>query len=92
MHSKIYDNNAIWVACCECQRGGNGEAIDKCSAGFQSTAWDKLGCWSGELQPAQVNQIIGPVLKWSGVQDDDVWRWHQANDRIDRGESHGDQH
>lgn len=82
MHSKIYDNGAIWVACSECQRGGNGGATDKCSAGGHIKTWDKLGCWCGDLTQAQIMQINGPILKANGVQDDTVYQWHQANDRI----------
>jgi hypothetical protein len=82
MHSKKYDNGRLWVACCECQRGGNGSAKNKCSAGGYIKKWDKLGCWSGVLSPDQIAQINGPTLKWGGTQDEAAMRWHQKNDEI----------
>ena len=49
MYSRLEDEKQ-WTACCECNRGGNGAAKDKCSSGWQSKTWDKLGCFLG--QPA----------------------------------------
>lgn len=43
------DGKKIWTACCECDRGGNGTAADKCSCGGFIKQWgDKLGCWVGK--------------------------------------------
>ena len=36
-----------WTACCECERGGNGTAKDRCSCGWKSKRWNGLGCFSG---------------------------------------------
>jgi hypothetical protein len=80
MNSKKYDNGAIWVACNECNHGGNGAVENKCSAGGHIIRWLKLGCFSGVLLPEQVEKIEGPVLAWDGVQDESVLRWHQEND------------
>ncbi|MCP4491913.1 MAG: hypothetical protein GY820_32105 [Gammaproteobacteria bacterium] len=37
-----------WTACCECNRGGNGNDKDKCSSGGRSKRWDQKGCFIGE--------------------------------------------
>ena len=37
----------LFVACCECKRGGNGEA--NCSCGWRVKRWNKMGCYVGEL-------------------------------------------
>ena len=65
MHSKKYDNGAIWVACSECQRGGNGKAVNKCSCGGHIKRFNKLGCFIGELTTEQVAKIDSPVLFWN---------------------------
>ena len=39
----------VVVACCECNRGGNGQDKDKCSAGWQVKRGGDRGCFSGEL-------------------------------------------
>lgn len=42
------DSRGVWnIACCECTRGGNGDA--SCGAGWKSTRWDYKSCFSGEL-------------------------------------------
>lgn len=43
------DSFGLWVACCECERGGNGTAKDKCSSGWTCKKWDSLGCYLGKL-------------------------------------------
>lgn len=36
------------VLCCECERGGNGNDVDKCSCGWQVKDMDSnLGCFLG---------------------------------------------
>jgi hypothetical protein len=47
MHSFTDYNGKIWTACCECNRGGNGNDKDKCSCGWQCTEWNELGCFLG---------------------------------------------
>lgn len=42
-------NQQIWVACCECTRGGNGNSKDGCSSGRRCKKWNGMGCFSGEL-------------------------------------------
>lgn len=40
------DSRGYWyVACCECQRGGNGDA--DCSAGWQVKKGSRTGCFAG---------------------------------------------
>lgn len=48
MHSHKVDGK-LWIACCECNRGGNGAAKDKCSCGGFIEEWDKLGCFLGDM-------------------------------------------
>lgn len=36
-----------WVACSECERGGNGKDADKCSCGWKIKKFNGLGCFSG---------------------------------------------
>lgn len=45
-----------WIACGDCNRGGNGNDKDKCSCGWQTTERNHLGRYSGseivgEIQP-----------------------------------------
>ena len=43
-----------FTKCCDCDRGGNGNAVDKCSCGWQVTAADNCrGCYCG-------GPIVGP--------------------------------
>ncbi len=48
-HSYKEARGHLWVACSECNRGGNGEDKDKCSCGFNVKRGGKKGCFSGEL-------------------------------------------
>lgn len=43
------EGGKLWVACCECDRGGNGKDNDKCSCGWQCKKWNYLGCFIGTL-------------------------------------------
>lgn len=56
MHSFNDTNGKRWTACCECNRGGNGNDKDKCSAGWQCTEWNGLGCFIG-------SEIVGEIKK-----------------------------
>lgn len=42
------DKGRRWTACCECNRGGNGNDADKCSCGWTVIKWNGLGCYLGE--------------------------------------------
>jgi len=46
-HSKEDSKGHLQVACCECDRGGNGDA--SCSSGWKSKRWDYKACFSGRL-------------------------------------------
>jgi len=35
------------ILCQDCDRGGNGNAVDKCSCGWKVTKSDTLGCFLG---------------------------------------------
>ena len=48
--NSFYDTkNKLWVACSECNRGGNGIDKDKCSAGWKIKKFNGLGCFLGDL-------------------------------------------
>ena len=46
IYSEYDTRGALQVACCECKRGGNGDA--SCSSGWKSKKWDYKACFSGE--------------------------------------------
>jgi hypothetical protein len=37
-----------WIACYECNRGGNGKDLDKCACGWQIKEESTYGCYLGE--------------------------------------------
>jgi len=39
----------LWVACSECDRGGNGTDVDKCSCGWKIKRFNGSGCFCGTL-------------------------------------------
>lgn len=47
-HSWTDDKGKRWVACSECERGGNGTDKDKCSCGWKTKRFNGLGCWCGK--------------------------------------------
>lgn len=49
MHSFKDSRGSLWVACSECERGGNGGDLDKCSSGWKTKKFNKCGCFCGEL-------------------------------------------
>lgn len=46
-HSFDDSNGKRWTACCECNRGGNGNDPDKCSCGWKCVDWNGHGCYLG---------------------------------------------
>jgi hypothetical protein len=58
MHSYQDRRGAIWVACSECDRGGNGKDQDKCSSGWKVKKFNKAGCFSGILMEKYKAQKI----------------------------------
>jgi hypothetical protein len=46
-HSFTDTKGLRWVACSECERGGNGSDKDKCSSGWQVKQFNGLGCFAG---------------------------------------------
>jgi hypothetical protein len=48
-HSKRDSRGNLWIACSECNRGGNGNDKDKCSSGWEIKRWNGLGCFVGIL-------------------------------------------
>jgi hypothetical protein len=49
-YSEYDSKGKLQVACCECKRGGNGDA--SCSSGWKSKKWDYKACFCGELLDA----------------------------------------
>lgn len=47
VHSHKDSRGALWVACSECTRGGNGDK--SCSSGGRHKRWNYLGCFLGVL-------------------------------------------
>ena len=55
VHSFIDAKGHKWTACCECNRGGNGNDKDKCCCGFKVKKWNRAGCYLGvEISKAPV--------------------------------------
>jgi hypothetical protein len=46
-HSYTDGGGRLWVACSECERGGNGKEEDKCARGWKVRRYNKRGCFSG---------------------------------------------
>lgn len=62
-HSKIGVDGKLYVACSECERGGNGAAKDKCSCGWQVKRGGKRGCYIGQLMAGlRAKQAKGGAL------------------------------
>lgn len=57
MHSFKDTRGALWVACSECERGGNGSDQDKCSCGWRVKKFNKKGCFSGTLMSKYEPQL-----------------------------------
>ena len=59
-----------WIACHKCDRGGCGNAVDKCSCGWQVTAPSVKGCFLGTpivgepVRPPNVSRSKRRYLKW----------------------------
>jgi len=49
MHSYRDLKGHLWVACSECNRGGNGSDKDKCSCGGNCKRFKGTGCFNGEI-------------------------------------------
>lgn len=49
MRSYKDSRGVLWVACSECERGGNGADKDKCSSGWNVKRFNNLGCFAGML-------------------------------------------
>ena len=51
VHS-FYDNKGkLYVDCTECNRGANGNDVDKCSAGWRYKKPNQSGCFIGDIMP-----------------------------------------
>lgn len=52
-HSFTDVHGRHWVACSECNRGGNGSDKEKCSCGCKVKRWNKQGCYLGTESEAK---------------------------------------
>ena len=51
------DSRGMWnIACCECKRGGNGDA--SCGCGMNSKRWDYKSCFLGKLLDKYEKPVI----------------------------------
>ena len=48
-YSKKDSRGMLWIACSECNRGGNGDK--SCSSGWTKKRGGKVGCFLGALLP-----------------------------------------
>lgn len=48
-HSFRDTRGSLWIACSECERGGNGADTDKCACGGTIKRGCKMGCFQGVL-------------------------------------------
>lgn len=48
-YSEKDSRGRLFVDCSECDKGGNGEAEDKCSSGWKHKKGKKGGCFMGTL-------------------------------------------
>jgi len=51
MYSEVDTRGKLSVDCSECDRGGNGSAVDKCSCGWKVKKPHKGACFLGDLLP-----------------------------------------
>ncbi len=61
MHSFKDKRGGLWVACSECERGGNGSDPDKCSSGGRCKKFNKTGCFAGTLMDKLKSQPIKQI-------------------------------
>lgn len=61
MHSFKDKRGGLWVACSECERGGNGSDPDKCSSGGRCKKFNKTGCFAGDLMDKLKGQPIKQI-------------------------------
>lgn len=61
MHSFKDKRGGLWVACSECERGGNGNDTDKCSAGGTCKRFNNTGCFSGTLMEKYKSKPIKQI-------------------------------
>jgi hypothetical protein len=55
-HSYTDAHGRLWVACSECERGGNGGEEDKCAAGWNVRRYNKRGCFLGKEIGEETNE------------------------------------
>jgi len=61
MHSFKDKRGGLWIACSECERGGNSSDPDKCSCGWRVKKFNQKGCFSGTLMEKYKEQPIKQI-------------------------------
>jgi hypothetical protein len=66
MHSFTDKSGGIWVACSECERGGNGSDKEKCASGWKVKRFNGLGCFIGILMAKykKTKTLPWPLARW----------------------------
>ena len=57
MNSFKDSKGILWVACSECECGGNGADKDKCSSGGTCKKFKGTGCFSGDLMEKHKEEL-----------------------------------
>lgn len=57
MNSFKDNKGMLWVACNECERGGNSSDKDKCSCGGKCKRFKGTGCFTGTLIEKYKNKL-----------------------------------
>jgi len=57
MYSYRDTKGKLWTSCSECERGGNGTDVDKCSAIWRVKRYNDLGCFIGTLMEKYRKQL-----------------------------------
>lgn len=58
-YSERDNKGKLCIDCCECTRGGNGSADDKCSSGWKIKKGRKGCCFIGTLLPSLYVPVAG---------------------------------
>lgn len=83
-HSFTDNKGLLWMACCECDRGGNGNAEHKCSFGWRCTEWNKMGCYLGTAIVGQRRKPLSRPLSRSARRAKARYgRWLEFGDSFD---------
>jgi hypothetical protein len=57
MYSEIDSKGELWVACSECEKGGNGSDVEMCRRGWKVKEFNGSGCFAGTLIQKHANNL-----------------------------------